>query len=1023
MRISTVLLALSIVSIGAAQGFDPANYSSLKWQNVGPARGGRSVACVGVRTRPNEFYFGATGGGLWKSTDAGVSWSCVTDGFITSSSVGAVAVSDSNPDVVYLGTGERDIRGNISEGDGVYKSTDAGKTWKHVGLESTRTVSKIVVDPKNPDVVYVAALGHVFGKNDDRGVFKSTDGGKTWTKILFESDKAGAVEITMDPADSNTLYAATWEAWRTPYFMNSGGEGSKFWKTTDAGATWKDITRNQGLPKGVVGKIGISVSPVKHERVWAIVEATDGGIFRSDDSGTTWTKITDEHKFTQRAWYYSHIYADTKEPDKVFCLNVSAFKSTDGGKAWSGIRTPHGDNHDLWVNPDDANRMIESNDGGAAVSIDGGKTWTKENYATAQFYHVVADNHFPYRIYGAQQDNSSVMVSPSEPNRADHANWNFSAGGESGYMAVKPNDPDIVYGGNYSGNIERLNTRTGLAYSVDPWPDNPMGHGAKDLDQRFQWTFPIVTSPHNPNVIYSSSQYLFRTDNGGQSWKQISPDLTRNDKSKMESSGGPITQDNTSIEYYGTIFTVAESPAAKDEIWTGSDDGLVYLTRDGGKTWDNVTPKDMPHWGRVSMVEASPHDAGTAYLSVNNYQNDDLKPYFYRTHDFGKTWTKITSGIDQEAFARVCREDLRRKGLLYAGTEKGAYVSFDDGEHWQSLQLNLPLTPVHDLALKDDDLIAATHGRSFWILHGTSVMENLTAAKPTKPVLYQPVDRYNTRGALSIVDYYIPAAAKKVAFEFLDSEGKVVAGQDGDKSAGLHRFNKNLSHPPFHSFSGMVLWSGFPQEIPCPPGMYTVKMNVDGDVQSKNFKVLKDPRVAASEKDLVEQYRFSLQIVDRISEANDAVIRIRDTKSQIDKVVKADASLKPAADALELKLSEVEDAIHQGKSKAGEDPLNFPVRLNDKLAGVQSAVQSGSMKPPAQTYAVFNMLSKQLQVRLDKLKDIEAKDLAAFNSTLKAKGVAAIVPKTPKPDNKPFSFDDDETTQRGGRRDEDSEGE
>ncbi len=1009
MKISTFLLSMSIACVGYSQGFDPANYSSLKWQNVGPARGGRSVACTGVRTRPDEFYFGATGGGLWKTTDAGKSWSCVSDGFFTSSSVGAVAVSDSNPDIVYAGMGERDIRGNVAEGDGVYKSTDAGKTWKHIGLASTRVISKIVVDPKNPEVVYVAALGHIFGPNNDRGIFKSTDGGKTWVKILFESDKAGAVELAMDPTDSRTLYAATWEAWRTPYFMNSGGPGSKFWKTTDAGVTWTEITRNQGLPKGVDGKIGISVSPVKHDRVWAIVEATDGGIFRSEDAGVTWSKITDEHRFTQRAWYYSHIYADPKELDKVFCLNVSAYKSTDAGKAWTGIRTSHGDNHDLWINPDDNTKMVESNDGGACVSTDGGKTWSKESFATAQFYHVVADNHFPYRIYGAQQDNSSVMLSPSDPNRADHANWNSSAGGESGYMAVKPNDPDIVYGGNYSGNIDRLNTRTGLAYSVDPWPDNPMGHGAKDLDQRYQWTFPIVTSPHNPNVIYASSQFLMRTDNGGQSWKQISPDLTRNDRLKMESSGGPITQDNTSIEYYGTIFTVAESPVARDEIWTGSDDGLVHLTRDGGRTWEDVTPAGMPHWGRVSMVETSPHDAGTAYLSVNNYQNDDLAPYFYRTHDFGRTWTKITNGIGPEAFARVCREDLHRKGLLYAGTEKGAYVSFDDGDHWQTLQLNLPLTPVHDLALKDDDLIAATHGRSFWILHGLSVMENLKAVKPTKPVLYQPIDRYRMDNARAVIDYYLPSVAKKVVFEFMDSDGKKIASQEGVKTPGVHRLNKDLGHPPFHSFSGMVLWSGFPQEIAAPPGTYTVRLDVDGVTDSKSFRLLKDPRVAASEKDLTEQYRFSIEVLDRISEANDAVIRIRDMKAQIDKAVVAEASLKDSADALKASLSVVEDAIHQGKSKSGEDPLNFPVRLNDKLAGVQSAVQSGSMKPPAQTRAVFAMLSKQVQTQLDRLKELEAKEIPAFNETLKGKKIAPIVPKTPTVAAGSFNFDDEES--------------
>lgn len=1000
MKITASLACLALAAVSLGQGYDPANYGNLRWENVGPNRGGRSIACSGVRTRPAEFYFGATGGGLWKSTDSGLTWGCVTDGFLTTSSVGAVAVSDSNPDVVYIGTGEREIRGDISEGDGVYKSTDAGKTWAHVGLEKTKTISRIVVDPKNPDIVYVAALGQVYGPNPDRGIFKSTDGGKTWNKILFESEKAGAVELVMDPKDPNTLYAATWEAWRTPYFLNSGGPGSKMWKTTDAGAHWTDITRSTGLPKGVVGKIGISVAASNDKRVYAIVEAQDGGIFRSDDAGATWTKVSDDSDWRQRGWYFSHVYADPKNADKLYCLNVGAGVSDDGGKTWRGLGTSHSDNHDLWINPDDPAKMIESNDGGASVSTSGGSGWSRENFPTAEIYHVVADTHVPYKIYGAQQDNSSVMLSPADADTPTKRNFQGTAGGESGYIAIKPDDPDIVIGGNYSGDVTEINNRTNMRKNIDPWPDNPMGHGAKDLKHRIQWTFPIVFSPNDPNVLYTASQYLLRTDNDGQSWQQISPDLTRNDKTKQESSGGPITQDNTSIEYYDTIFTVAESPLKKGLIWVGSDDGLVHVTLDNGKNWRNVTPPDMPKWGRVSMVEASPHDAGTAYLAVNNYQNgEDLAPYFYRTHDFGKTWTKIVNGIAPNAFSRVCREDLHRKGLLYAGTETGAYVSFDDGDHWQSLQQNLPLCPVHDLLLKDDDLIAATHGRSFWIMHGVSRLAELTPDKATGPLLLQPIDRVAAQfGGSGSVDYYLPAKVGAVDFAFFDQSGNKIGGAKGDVDPGFHSAGVNLSHPAFGTFPGMIFWAGFPRPVPAPPGSYLVRMTVDGVNQTKTFRLLKDPRVTATEQDLKERYDFAVQIVNRIDLANGTVLRIRDMKTQIDRAIadsKNDAAVTSQGNALKDQLTAIEGEIYQYRSKSGEDPLNYPVKINDKMAGVLGVVLSGQMKPSQQAREVFVGLSKDLDLQLDKLQSLEAHALAQFNAELRRKGITGIEPKTP----------------------------
>lgn len=624
---------------------------------IGPFRGGRSIAVAGSQSRPKEYYFGATGGGLWKTTDSGANWNCVSDGFFSTSSVGAVAVSVSNPDVVYAGTGERDIRGNISVGDGLYKSTDGGATWAHAGLAETQTIAKIAIDPKNPDVVYAAALGHVYGSGPDRGLYKTTDGGKTWSKVLAgTNDHTGAEDVALDPSDSQTIYAALWEAFRTPYSLSSGGPGSKLMKSTDGGATWSDLTSKPGMPTGIVGKIGISVSPVNPKRVWALVESADGGVYRSDDAGATWTRTTEEHELRQRAFYFNHIFADTQDADAVYVLNVGAYKSTDAGKTFRGFSVNGGDNHDLWIAPDNPKRMIESNDGGASVTSDGGVRWSAQDMPTGQYYHVSADTFEPYRLYAAQQDSGAVRIaSRGAGGGITSKDLTGTAGGESGYVVAKPNDPDIAIGGSYGGDIEMVNDRTGERRSIDPWPDNPMGSGAKDAGERFQWTFPIGFSPNDPNLLYTASQYLYRSSNLGQTWVRMSPDLTRHDPKTLESSGGPITKDNTSVEYYATIFAYAESPKRRGTIWTGSDDGLVSLTTNNGGSWSGVTPKEMPHWGRVSIVEASPFDARRAYLAVDNHQNDDQAPYFFRTRDSGKSWTKIVSGLPMGAFARVIR--------------------------------------------------------------------------------------------------------------------------------------------------------------------------------------------------------------------------------------------------------------------------------------------------------------------------------------------------------------------------------
>lgn len=998
----TLALLCLVVATGSvgAQTFDPANFKELQWTNVGPNRGGRSIACSGVRTRPKEYYFGAAGGGLWKTEDEGETWKCVTDGALGSSSVGAVAVSESNPDVVYIGMGERDIRGDLAEGDGVYRSSDAGKTWTHVGLDKARTISRIVIDPKNPDLVYVAALGHVYGPNPERGVFKSTDGGKTWDRVLYESERAGAVDLVIDPADSSTLYAATWEAWRTPYYMNSGGPGSKLWKSTDAGAHWTDLTRNPGLPKGVVGKIGLAVAPSNHARVYAIVEAHDGGIFRSDDAGSTWTKVNDENEWRQRAWYFSHLCVDPKNADRVYCMNVGFGRSSDGGKTWTNVRSTHSDNHDMWINPDDPQKMIEANDGGASVSLDGGGRWTAEDYPTAQIYHVVADTHVPYRIYGAQQDNSSLMLTPSQEDTPTKRNFQGTAGGESGYIAVKPDNPEIVIGGNYSGDVDYIDYSTNFRKRIDPWPLNPMGHGAEDLVHRIQWTYPILFSNHDPNTIYTASQYLLKSTDFGHSWRQISPDLTRNDRSKQKSSGGPITQDNTSIEYYDTIFTVAESPLANGLIWVGSDDGLVHITRNGGKTWTNITPKGLPTWARISMIEASPHDAATAYLAANNYQNDDLGVYLYRTHDYGKTWTKISAGIPDGAFARVCREDIYRKSMLYAATEKGVWVSFDDGDHWTSLQQNLPVTPVHDVICKDDDLILATHGRSFWIMKDATKLRELTGSPIAAPTLYPPLPQVRTGFRTTVrVDYFLPKAATDVKLDFFDWNGRAVGTTKGSTEAGWRRATGSLSVPGFGTFPGMVLWSGFSRPISAPPGDYTVRLTVDGVTITKPLRLDKDPRTPATVKDLQDQYAFAQEIVSRVDAANTAVLRIRDMKTQIDSALadpRAAADLKAQGEALKTKLTSIEGEIYQYRSKSGEDPLNFPVKLNDQLAGVLSFVQSGEMAPPQQARDVFAILDKALRVQLNALAEVERTDLNDFNAGARRLGIKAVTPKNPE---------------------------
>ena len=976
MRVQKVLsigALLFLSGIAVAQSAEI--FKSMQWRFVGPFRGGRSLAVAGSVQRPTEYFFGATGGGIWKTVDSGTSWKPVSDGFLGSSSVGALAIAPTNPDIIYAGTGERDIRGNISEGDGAYKSTDAGLTWTHIGLRETQTISRVVVHPTNPDIVWVAALGHIYGRNDERGVYKSEDGGNTWRRVLFATNQAGAVDLVVDTKNPKVLLATIWDAWRTPYSLNSGGPNSTIMKSVDGGETWSNIGRNEGLPKGTLGKIGVSISPVDSNRYWAHVEAIDGGIFLSDDAGTTWKKTNEDRNWRQRAWYYTHIFADPKDKEAVHVLNVGWGKSTNGGKTFSSLRPPHGDNHDLWISPNDPKRMIEANDGGATITTDGGVTFSALDMPTAQIYHVSTDNAFPYNILGAQQDNSSIRI-PSRTfgNGITKEDWTSTAGGESGYIAAKPNNPDIVFGGSYGGDLSWFNHRTKTSRAVDPWPDNPMGHGAEDLEHRFQWTFPIVFSHHNPDLLYTCSQFVLASTDMGQSWKKLSPDLTRNDKSMMKSSGGPITKDNTSIEYIGTVFTIAESPKKKGILWAGSDDGLIHVTQDGGRTWSNVTPSGMPKYAKVSMIEASPFDAGTAYAAVENHLNDDQTPYAYKTTDFGRTWTSIVSGIPKNAFVRVVRADQKQPGLLYAGTETGLFVSFDDGSRWQSFQNNLPLSPIHDIAWKENDLVLATHGRGFWVMDDLSPLQQLAADPSVGLRLFKPKDANpvtffgsggpavaaNPRGGL-VINYYLPNEVKDLKFEVSDSTGKVLQTVSGQTGKGLRQTSASPRYPSYKMIPGMIFWAAGPSPIAAPPGEYKVTMIADGQKLTTTFRWLKDPRTPATDADLQERCRFQVQIAAKVDVAHEAMNRIKKAR---------DAQGTNADPAWLKAVTEVEEAIYQTKNKSGQDPLNYPIRLNNKLAALFSNVSGSDYRPTKQSYEVFSMLAKQLDVQLAKLEKL-----------------------------------------------------
>lgn len=1022
------LIIMSPFYVSAQKTVSPPDsklYSSLEWRHLGPFRGGRSCAVTGVPGKPNLFYFGATGGGVWKTTNGGRTWENISDGYF-GGSIGSITVSPSDHNVIYVGGGEKTVRGNVSYGSGLWKSEDAGKTWTSCGLMNSRHIARVRVHPTNPDIVYAAVLGDLFKDSQERGVFKSIDGGKTWKKTLFANASSGAVDLCIDPTNHRILYATTWNVRRTPYSLSSGGDGSALWKSTDSGETWTNLTANEGLPAGTWGIAGVAVAHNNNQIVYAIIENENGGVYRSDDGGKTWKKQNDDRSLRQRAWYYSRIYTDTKDDHTLYVLNVDYHKSVDGGKTFKGFEAPHGDHHDLWVAPENPDRMIIGDDGGAQVTYDGGETWsTYHNQPTSQFYRVVTDNHFPYRIYVAQQDNSTLRIAHRTTGGSiSEEDWEETAGGESAHITVDPLNNDIVYGGSYDGFLTRVNHKTGSVRGINVWPDNPMGHGAEGMKYRFQWNFPIFFSRHNPKRLYAASNHLHMTEDEGQTWQLVSPDLTRNEKEKLVSSGGPITKDNTSVEYYATIFAVNESPVKEGVIWAGSDDGRIQVTQDGGKSWTDVTSVSMPKYLMFNSVEPSRHDPAVCYVAGTMYKSGDYLPYLFKTSDYGKTWKKIVSGIPEDYFTRVVREDEVIKGLLYAGTERGMFISYDDGESWTSFQMNLPIVPITDLALKNNNLIAATQGRSLWIIDDLTMIHQSMAKKTAEDVvLFKPMDSYRIGGRQVkdsktegtnhpggvMTHFYIPKLDEKkdtVSLTYLTMKGDTIrtyssfAKEDRDKlkvKTGGNVFTWRMDYPGAKKFDGMILWWGSLNGPTAKTGDYKVVLNINGKTQEQPFKIVQSPVSEGSESDINKQFDFIKSVNDKVSEAHQAIIDIRSMKVQVksytDKI--SDKDIKSYAEKMDSIASEVEKNLYQTKNKSGQDPLNFPIRLTNKLAHLNSLMNMGinDFPPTTSMYQVRDELTGMIDSELKKWVEVKSIMLAELNKMIKQKALDVIILK------------------------------
>ena len=1005
--------------------------SKTKYRLIGPFRGGRSAAVTGSYKNKNTFYFGATGGGVWKTTDGGNNWNNISDKYF-GSSIGAVAVAPSDETIVYVGEGENTMRGNVSEGlGGMWRSDDGGKSWKNIGLKDGRHIIRIVVHPKNPDIVWVAVMGHLFGPNDERGVYKTIDGGKTWKRTLFVNNQTGASDLVMEPGNANVFYAGTWRLIRTPYSLESGGDGSGLWKSTDGGETWTNISTKKGLPKGTWGIVGVAVAPSNTDKIYTILENKDGGLYMSADGGETWTLQSGDNNIRQRAWYYTKVFVDPKNENRVYCPNVNFMRSNDGGKTFQSVNsTPHGDHHDLWIDPEDANRMIVADDGGAQVSFDAGNEWsTYLNQPTVQVYRVSTDNAFPYRVLAPQQDNGAFRIRSRTYGAAiTAADMENAAGSESGYIVADPNNPDITYGGNYMGSMQRLDHRTGESRAINVWPIDNMGAGADAAKYRFQWNYPIFFSPNNPKKLYAAGNHLFATEDEGKTWQMISPDLTTNDKKKQASSGGPITQDNTSVEYYCTIFTATESWVEKDLLWTGSDDGLIHISKDAGKNWENVTPKDCPKEMMWNCIEVDPFKKGAAYFVGTRYKLDDFKPYIFKTDDYGKTWKQITNGIPVLHFTRTMRADRKKAGLLYAGTEYGMYISYDDGANWKSFQLNLPVVPVTDLTIKNNDLIVGTQGRSIYILDDLTVLQEKNTEVLNKNLhVFSVNPAYRMPGggrrgggggfagpALTnvgmnppngvVMNFYMKNAidSTKLSIDILDKNKKSIklfstTSKDNkiEITKGINQFEWDMNYAVAERVEGLILWNGFVGGPKAAPGNYFAKFKSGTDSTEVPFTIVADPNYKTSQAEYEEQFNHQITIRDKSSEIMKAIKNIREVRQQMaDLTARLGKDLpkevKQQMDTVGKQMTAVEEALHQTKAKSGQDVLNFPIKLDDKLSSIYNASSAGQSGLSKQTKDAYNELSPLIDEQLNKLKKIMSEDVAKLNQLIHEKTLPVI---------------------------------
>lgn len=1007
-------------------------FHGLKWRNIGPFRGGRSVASSGVVGQPMTYYMGTTGGGVWKTVDDGITWKNISDGFLKTGTVGAIAVSESNPNLVVVGMGEHAARGVMtSMGDGVYKSTDGGKTWKHIGLDETRHISDVIIDPTNPDIIFVAAQGAQYGPSSQRGIYRSTNGGDSWEKVLAVDENTGASSLSMDMTNPLILYAAMWQHRRYPWTMESGGASSGLYKSVDGGSTWKPM--KEGLPKEF-GKAGISVSRANPERVFAVIEAEGkkGGVYRSDDAGKKWTQVNSNRINIARSWYYMEIFADPQNADIVYVLNAPVTKSIDGGKSFTPLPTPHGDNHHLWINPNDNSKMINSNDGGANVSNNGGKSWsTQQNQATSQFYRVITDNLVPYNVYGGQQDNSAIAIaSRTNDNGIDWKDWYSVAGCESAYLAFDPDNPEIVYGGCYQGIIEKWVKASNEGKPIKEYPELGLGKVPKDFKFRYNWNAPIISSPHDRNTIYHAGNVVFKTTDGGQSWEVISPDLTRNQPEKQGLGGGPYTNEGAGGENYNTLMYLVESPHEKGVLYAGSDDGLVHITKDGGQNWENITPPNLAE-GIINSIEVSPHDPATAYMAVMRYKFMDLRPYIFKTTDYGQTWTKITNGFtDKHTFVRAVREDKKQKGLLYAGTETGLYISFDDGMNWQQFQLDLPVVPINDLIIQDNDLVVATAGRSFWIL------DDLGAIQGSKGVgnalhIFKPKDTYRLFGQSPeklppglgqnpkqgvTFDYFLPKKADSLNLKLeVLQNGAVIRTYTNSKpknfktwpggppkpavlssKKGYNRFTWDFRKQAIPSIDKVFVFGNY-NGARVAPGTYTLRMTLEGETVETEVAILPNPKIQASQAAYAEQQQVLTQIEESLHAMHEAVNQMRSAKAQLKaygKLLKdntAAEELVQLGDSLLKRIGAWEEKLIQPKQKTFQDVINFNNQLNADFMHLKGFVDVAEPQVTAGVKERLRDLLAQWKGFEDEKNNIVNTQMAQYNSLYSQLKLPAIL--------------------------------